>query len=115
MGDKGSDGSHLPGEAEIIAAGYSTEDGFMSIASINPIASATGARLLSSEYRTEYLRAALRDPRKQKLTGRAPPGLLRTWLDNADGILGAWSATVYAITKDDFWKQWSLLMSEFPE
>ena len=44
-----------------------------------------------------------------------PCSASRKYENNADGILFAWKAVVYASTEDDFWEAWHTLQKEFSD
>ena len=53
------------------------------------------------------------NPRSQRLIPQQPCQPSRKYDDNADGILFAWKAVVYASTEEDFHKAWQILLKEF--
>jgi len=106
LGDKGSDGSHLrdDDDADILA----------NAANYSDTARAAGASLLRDADRAQYLQGARDNRIRPTLTrGRAPAGSDRTWVNDADGFLTAWSDVVYSDTEELFNENWELLKKEF--
>ncbi|KAK9384583.1 hypothetical protein V1515DRAFT_611087 [Lipomyces mesembrius] len=73
-----------------------------------------GTRLLDDQDRGDSI------GRRARYNENVPPELKlplsssRRFQNDADGILLAWKAVVYASTEDEFWKAWANLREEFP-